>query len=483
MEIASCHVPFEVLECTFRLLELQDIKATRQVCRVFNSAASHFLIRSAWISTQPPDWQRLKAISEHDIFSKSVREIIYDATYYERDLTHVKTYLRRLKIYDTGHEEHDPKYSRESALRGHGKYQERFLWQQKALDRGIQGGSHGEAYRRLSKGLLGEGDLASLVRALGRMPRVQTLGISCRRNHSKRLRRRAIHKWYCQPLEYSLEDTHNENLIAAVLHPRPFSLDGVLPERHLYIWDRALALMDMASHASKLQPIKNVTLDVLGGTYDYYDSEDALHLPWRANVYQTLSTSLTNVSLNLLTIGKMSRFVELGGNGNILNLLSASPNLTSLSLSTYPTRQRRGIVDLENLLGLCVWRSLRTVRLQGMGVEEDQLLGFLLRHQGSLQHLELVFVGLLTMLQYLKPPYDQFFDVEIWGNLFTRMTALNLEFLLIRSLWTNWADVVPKAQKHTLVRMWCGDNREEIQEFLSSHGEGIISELGAFIFS
>lgn len=136
MEIASCHVPPEILEYTFGLLKLQDIRNIRQVCRAFNDAASHFLIRSAWISFRPDDWQILEAISKHPIFSKTVREIIYDATCYEKPLTDAKRYasLLDLGIKAGRGRESEPCYNMDSVLRGHRIYKGRFDMQQKGLE-------------------------------------------------------------------------------------------------------------------------------------------------------------------------------------------------------------------------------------------------------------------------------------------------------------------------------------------------------------
>ena len=501
MELASCHVPSEILEYTFALLKLQDIRAIRQVCRAFNDAASHFLIRSAWISLQPDDWQILEAISKHPIFSKTVREIIYDATYYEQALTNPKRYVSLLDFGCTAGwgREGKPCYDMNSVLRGHTIYKERFDLQQKGLEHYFNVGPEDRFHRLLDTLTLREtsashiswpeNDLTSLVRAIGRMPAIQMLSISCRRYQLKCARNQAF-SMRCEGyhltirerlLEYSIEEKHDANATAVVLHPRPFSLDYAPEEYDLRIWDHALALIDVANHATGRQPMRKCSLDVIAGKWDFFDSTDSMHLPRRSPVYQPISTSLTSISLNLLALSKMSRFMEAGGNGTVLSLLSASPNLTSLSLATYHSTRRRGVVDLENLLGRHIWRALRNVRIQGVGVPYNQLSAFLLRHKHSLRHVDIIYVGLLDLLEFRKPTYAQKFRLDIWGPLFGSLTALELDHLSVKSLWTSWDGGMPPFKEAVRSKLWRGDNQEVIQRFLHSEGGDILPSLGARI--
>ena len=499
MEIASCYVPPEVLEHTFGLLRLQDIRAIRQVCKVFNIAGSHFLVRSAWISFQPGDWQILESISKHPIFSKTVREIVYDATCYEERLTNPGTYLSLLDVRNRAAKGKVPKacYDMNSVLRGHRIYKERFDLQQKGLENYLDVGSEDKSLRLLDNLTLQEPSAGhrcsfsrpenyvnSLVCALDRMPAVQTLSISCRRYQLKCARHQAFSLRYQghhlplhqQLLEYSIEEKYDANTPAIVLHPRPFSLDHAPEKYNLNIWDHALALLDVASHATGKQPMRRCSLDILAGKWQFFDATDSMHLPKRDPVYRPISTSLTSISLKLFTLSKMSRFMEAGGNGTVLSLLSASPNLTSLTLATYPSTRRRGVVDLENLLGRHIWRSLRNVRIHGVGVPENQLSAFLLRHKHSLRYLDITYVGLLNLLEFRKPTYAQRFGIDIWGPLFGSLIDLNLDHLLVKSLWVSWDGGSNEAVRSG---PWCGDNREVIQKFLQSEGGELLPSLGA----
>ena len=118
-----------------------------------------------------------------------------------------------------------------------------------------------------------------------------------------------------------------------------------------------------------------------------------------------------------------------------------------------------------------------------MGLHRDQLLSFILRYQDSWRRVELVFVGLLTISEYLKPPYSQVFDTDNWKFLFGRMTTLSLEHLLIKSPWVSWDGISSRSQRCVNAKTWCGEHHEVIQDLLQSEGEGAISSLGATISS
>ena len=267
MDIISC-LPVELLQYIFRFLNRDDIRATRRVCKAFNIIASPFLIRAAWISTQPRDWRVLEAISGHELFSKSVQEIIYDVSGYD-PCYHSQAsdeYLSALKrcYFQNPKENSMFKYSR--ALRGHSIYQERVHWQHQTLSQHVEHNAT-ESAREHEKWLGRfevekryalpnqsdlENDLTHLISALRLMPAVRVLTISCRRYQHQCLRHqmsysgspRCDHKrCRCRSdlRNFSMEHKNDENVMAAVLHPLPFKP----------IWDRALAVLDLANLAGQ----------------------------------------------------------------------------------------------------------------------------------------------------------------------------------------------------------------------------------------
>lgn len=190
-----------------------------------------------------------------------------------------------------------------------------------------------------------------------------------------------------------MENDESEGAPAVIVHPHP-SMSRYWPsENFLPIWDRALAVLDLASGATNGQCVTNYSLHVLGGFWNYFDSNDAINLPKNPKVYYPMfSECLTSISLHLVAVGYMSRFMELGGNGQVQAFLARVPQLQNLSLAMDPS-SIRGFVDLENLLGTRVWRFLRSVHIEGFGFREDHFADLFQRHQGTLTRIELVHVG------------------------------------------------------------------------------------------
>ena len=265
MDIASCPLPVELLRYIFRSLNRHDIRATRQVCKTFNAIASPFLIRAAWISTQPRDWRVLEAISGHEIFSKSVQEIIYDVCFYDPDYYYQANYLCAFKDSYLHNRWDNLMFRYSTALRGHRIYQERVALQHDTLRQHVEYNATENAkeymirhcrYGAEENCILPdqsdlENDLTHLIRALQRMPAVRTLTISCSRYQSQCLRYqvsqsgspRCDHrKCRRQQRPFSMEDKNDGNIMAAVLNPCSFLTS---------IWDRALAVLDLANLASK----------------------------------------------------------------------------------------------------------------------------------------------------------------------------------------------------------------------------------------
>lgn len=417
MDLGGCYVPNEILQCVFSLLNLDDIRATRQVCRAFNAAASPYLIYYVWISTQPRDWQILQSIAQHDIFSKNVQEICYDVTYYRSTVADdLESYASKLKDSEIKSAwKYVPKCDRASVLRGCDIYRERYKWQQWGLsqDLGVStsgnmpdlGGPHTwkdpDNLKIQTSDL--ENDITHLTHALKSMPRVRTLSISYRRYQPRCLKYKSHYRSfppcshrkcrYLRQSNYFLENKHEEDARAVLICPQPWwaryiPSDDLLPTR-----DRALAVLDSASGATDGQRVTNYSLHVPGGFWDFFDQEDALYLPKNPKIYYPMfCESLKSISLHLLAVGYMSRFSELGGNGQVEAFLSKAPQLQTLSIAMDPS-SKRGFVDLENLLGTCVWPFLRSLNIEGFGFRDDQFADFLRRHQGSLTHIELVHVG------------------------------------------------------------------------------------------
>ncbi|KAI9701256.1 MAG: hypothetical protein M1836_001926 [Candelina mexicana] len=70
-------VPTEILVRIFSYLHKDDIKCVRQICRDFVAASAQYLFDRLYVSPQELHLEILTAVSQHPIFSKYVREIVY----------------------------------------------------------------------------------------------------------------------------------------------------------------------------------------------------------------------------------------------------------------------------------------------------------------------------------------------------------------------------------------------------------------------
>lgn len=85
------------------------------------------------------DWQVLEAISRHEMFSKSVQEMIYDLSFYDPCFSQsIDQYLFALKrsYFQTRRDNSLFEYSR--ALRGYKIYEERVYWQHQILSQHVE---------------------------------------------------------------------------------------------------------------------------------------------------------------------------------------------------------------------------------------------------------------------------------------------------------------------------------------------------------
>ncbi len=137
MNIGSAYLPLETLSSIARCLEVRDVMSSRLVCKAFNYAASPFLIEEAWISSDCRDWERLTAISKHEVFSKYVHTITYYASVYDSDLLDPNQYIAALGttnyIREPGKRAASKfQYSKAAVLRGYRQFKEYYKTQQAA---------------------------------------------------------------------------------------------------------------------------------------------------------------------------------------------------------------------------------------------------------------------------------------------------------------------------------------------------------------
>ena len=80
-------LPLELKRQTFEMLEVADIKSVRLVNQHYNDIASPYLMRRAFLAARPKTMAIFKEIIGHTVFSKTIREIVFDASIFA-DGTH-----------------------------------------------------------------------------------------------------------------------------------------------------------------------------------------------------------------------------------------------------------------------------------------------------------------------------------------------------------------------------------------------------------
>ncbi|KAF5506136.1 hypothetical protein CGCS363_v004529 [Colletotrichum siamense] len=77
--------PFEICALVFAPLDNCHLKALRLTCkRLAHLISPHLRFKRVFISASPLDVQVFRAIAEHDIFRRNVREIVWDDARYEK---------------------------------------------------------------------------------------------------------------------------------------------------------------------------------------------------------------------------------------------------------------------------------------------------------------------------------------------------------------------------------------------------------------
>ena len=90
-------IPPEVLGNICSYLDKLSIKSVRQVCRTFNFAASPYLFTRSHSSPHPFDHDILLKVSQHPVFSKSVRELVCHVRQFDVGMTNREEYIDKIK--------------------------------------------------------------------------------------------------------------------------------------------------------------------------------------------------------------------------------------------------------------------------------------------------------------------------------------------------------------------------------------------------
>ncbi len=480
----NCYIrflPSELVTIVCKDLSKKDLASVRLVSKAFERAASPFLFRSVWFSTESRDWYNIQRISRHSVFRNYVREIYYDNTIYENELCSRKVQvdalttgryrnvhskaavLRGYQTYrDVYDQQMDPKRFHANEILDH---PESFLASDLAEATETHDASKLAPY--LSK------DLVYLTQAFMSMPRVDTFSLSNSRWYN------CGHYWT------------NVQIARSTTKERSFCIiHGTRPGHDEVLFDPAPAQatvdglcglqrgFQILLQAASISQMKNLRFFNLGPAVpNNYGAQltflDFDMFPIQLQMARHAFCGLTDLDLRFAGHGHehsrqtLSEERAILRSGKVGKILHHATGLTTLALE-FGNLSR--IDDLSWILGPGAWGSLRRLTLRFMDVHASQLANFLLLHSSSLQYLcleDLVFreedITNLTIGPFSHGPGS-------WSQFFQAITALDLGELSLARLGKNFSDLE--------CSIWHSKERVDIQSFLHSGGSVLLATAG-----
>ena len=429
MNVGHSYVPPELLVEITQRLPVADLKRLRSVCKGIAIVTSQFLFRTVHISTQLQDRQNLTSISNHQVLSQYVREIIYDSTYrYPVDpiegVRLNKTNYRTLLLetpFDRG-----TTFTKAAIDRGFKHFQARLKEQTDLLK------YHGANLTRPGDlttlpanfvSLLDNpemraevlpflpDDLIRLVEGLPKMPNVRRFVISDTR-HTRNIN----HKESCFG-EGGLEGirevslfVHNEGTRgsdAVVLDPRPWPdfAEDVVPD-HDRSWYRGFSVLMQAASMANITKVESFEVDCIsdysGLSHSILDMSPS-ELRHTTNAFRNLRTVILRLDSSFIFDCQSSRrgrntWSRTLESGSIAIVLSAATHLEILGLefNEIPAFEPTEVPSFVKLIGIGTWPCLRSVSLGCMTLHPKEFLDFFGRHRQTLRSLRLEQVSLFS---------------------------------------------------------------------------------------
>ena len=492
------HVPPELFSIVCSHLSKKDLQSARLVSKAFELVASPFLFRTVWFSTDPRDWGNIRNISQHPVFHKYVREIVYDNTVYESAFCKRETYVASLGTsclqnstahcnYRNGEFNADlprVKYSKAAVCRGHEVYAAN---SQREAQLEVFSGDH--MMRRTRTSVPNElltaiqtrdvnklaqflpADLVCLVDALMRMSRVDTFSLSNERWVQ------SDHYWIDvdDPTDPTSKIRKSFSMRPArrgwekvVLDPGPVvAREDVYkaPPRGFNILTHAASISQMDSlRFFNVRPHLNqrgrTCLDLLAFRMSSVELQHA-HLAFRG---------LTDIDFRFPghgIVNPQSLLGEVYEFNQIASTLHTAANLTSLRLGFSGLTR---VDDLSKIFGQTAWPRLRRLSLRYMELRASQLTQLLLRHTSSLQYVRLTSLVLNREPASDVPSIPNHYRTMLWSQFYQNISTLDLGELSLIGLWRLQTDVGTTT--------WHSKDCAEVRRFLQSGGNAVYAQHG-----
>ncbi|KAL8708345.1 MAG: hypothetical protein Q9225_007613 [Loekoesia sp. 1 TL-2023] len=478
MDFRGSFVPPEILLAIVKLVSRRDISNLRQVCKTLNEYSTRFLIRRVYLSTHWKDRENLTRISQHPVLSKSVREIVYDATNYEDywlDLCYYQEFFGGGKSPCIG----EQSYTKISVTRGHALYKQAYSDQamlaeycKPFLTRSMDNDTRPSDFEAMlfdpqclyQVAEFLPDDLLRLVRALPRMPNVTHVTLSDCRWTKHRNRYHHLDDWApatSPEYTFAIQNEGSKGLEAVVLDPRPWpNPHEDFPPMHDRDRYRGFRVITQALAMTRNRSVTHFAVkrgqSSSGLAWEMFD------VPLREG--RALSISFRHLKSIVLKFdtSKANGRVTQNSKSFLPSCLASAMGLEQLTIEL--EEDVRGIdttaISFIGLVGHHHWERLRSVSFAHVTFPIKEFLDFLLRHHHSLRSL-----ALESVFMALEPRASATDRESLYqeGILFRSMALckLNLETLTVQT-----------GTYYPMTRSWYhACNADDVLKLLHSEGQ------------
>ncbi|KAL8929298.1 MAG: hypothetical protein Q9208_001381 [Pyrenodesmia sp. 3 TL-2023] len=462
-------LPAETLAAVFKTIDVEDVKRVRHVCKTWNDLSTPFLLPTIHLSTQSSDREKLTQISQHPTLRKSVREIIYDSTVYDKHLLN-RDHRRKNLGGSPRSCRANQTYSEEAVSRGHSAYKDAYAVQQALaqycgpnLTRHTDNPFRPKKFKDMlfeprSLDHVAEylpDDLVRLVRALPLMPNVTRMTLSDRRWTSHKDLYRSLPKMSPyggrQGFIFGLHNQGIPDLEQVIHYPQEWPCEH-RPHYDKNHW-RGFRVIAQALAMAKTHNVKHFSVQsgdegtglAWGVLADTLQESGLFGLAFQnlrsLDLKIDISHPETGNGYSVLFHGSLAR-----GLASIQNLEQLSLGLNKSFIEQEVDAQGLESMSLAGLLGQHYWQHLHYVCFSDLMVSQQELLDFLVRHRQTLCHLVLScvqFPGAEVLLD--DDDEDEEDDVdEYMDDLSTKSDPTNEERL------QDWYDYLRSLAQHEL---------------------------------
>jgi len=429
MSLGTKCIPNEILLSVAGHLPVKDIQNLRLTCKGFEAVASHYLVKSLWISPASADQQKMLAVAQHPVFRQTIVEIKYDASWSVREdpeeyvpfsqASYVRRFCTKWAMEALGFP-----VSKAAATRGYKVYKQR-KDEEDTLARVYTGPNltryhdhdslpdqfsillqQPESHEQVVEYL--PSDLATLIKTLPQMPKIRRFVVSDRRysrTHEHCNFYLGFDNWNDQKdFNYAFDHRGVRGSDAFVLKPRTWVANNeeyvALSYRQVY---RGFPVMMQAASMMGLTGLESFSIERDSENSGlscqlFVMSPSELHHSLRAFSFLRNLTLKLNTLVGPNTLQRGVGFADVMRTGALAQVCTAAQGLETLDVqldgpSMMDMEEGYGppmtTVALEKLIGNSTWSKLTSVTLGWMEIPKDEFLAFYDRQHHTLRRLTL----------------------------------------------------------------------------------------------